>query len=212
MTPRFRREGALGREMVAVMPGTAPLTARWFSRRIACRSGLGGYPRLRSSASGGPNVIRGCRLTAQSTQTGTPRSRKSTTGYTPPSHPRSGCWRSSGRPLVMSSALRSDRQRARVGQRTGAGIRAAPSGLGTGNATEAARAVLDWARSSGYEPMWASGSGHRFSPCAHQARLHRDLQGRRPDPRDQPAHHQAALTGPGACTTGACYDAPHAAV
>ena len=84
MTPRFRREGALGREMVAVMPGTAPLTARWFSRRIACRSGLGGYPGLRPSASGGPNVIRGCRLTAQSTQTGTPRSRKSTTGYTPP--------------------------------------------------------------------------------------------------------------------------------
>ena len=62
-------EGALGREMVAVMAGTATPGRKVVLDADPCCSGLGGYPRLRSSTSCGPNVIRGCRLNAESTQT-----------------------------------------------------------------------------------------------------------------------------------------------
>ena len=47
---------------------------------------------------------------------------------------------------------------------------------GQGYATEASWAVLDWARSSGHERLWASvwDWNTAFSPCAGEGRIRRD--------------------------------------
>ncbi len=67
---------------------------------------------------------------------------------------------------------------------------------GRGYATEAAEAVVDWARSSRYERLWATvwEWNSRVSPGAGEGRVHRERSaGRRP--RDHGGDHPAALTG-----------------
>jgi ribosomal-protein-alanine N-acetyltransferase len=104
----------------------------------------------------GPNVIHECRRTAESTRMDTPRLPTLRIGSALTSRRRSGCWRerkaardvigycglidsgrgSDGEPELAFELLR------RVWRQ--------------GYATEASLAVLDWARSSGYERLWAT--------------------------------------------------------
>ena len=126
------------------------------SRPVACFSDLGGHPRLSSCMICGPNAIHECRRTAGSTPMDTRRLQISKIGSVRTSRRRSGCWRerkaardvigycglidsgrgSDGEPELAFELLR------RVWRQ--------------GYATEASLEVLDWARSSGYERLWAT--------------------------------------------------------
>jgi Acetyltransferase (GNAT) domain len=65
-----------------------------------------------------------------------------------------------------------------------------------GYATEASLAVLEWARSSGHERLWATvwGWNAASSSCAGQGRIHRRANGTGPYPWEQPRHDETALT------------------
>jgi ribosomal-protein-alanine N-acetyltransferase len=68
-----------------------------------------------------------------------------------------------------------------------------------GYATEASSAVLDWAKTSGYERLWANRLGveHRFSEGAGQDWIQRDrAEGSGPRLRDHPVHRETTLTHP----------------
>ena len=70
---------------------------------------------------------------------------------------------------------------------------------GQGYATEASLAVLDWARSSGHERLWATVWDWNTASRRVLAKLgftETGRHGRGPRPRDDARHLDAALTGP----------------
>ena len=66
---------------------------------------------------------------------------------------------------------------------------------GQGYATEASLAVLDWARSSGYERLWATVWDWNTASRRVLAKVgFTETERKDASPRDQPVHHETALT------------------
>ena len=163
--------------------------------------GRGGWARRSSSASCGPNATRGCRRAAGSTRTGAPPSPSSRRRSAPTRPPPIGLLaverKAAGDVIGYCGLVDSGRAAAGEPELAFELLRRV---WGQGYATEAALAVLDWARSLGYERLWATVWDWNTASRRVLAKVGFTATGRceLDDPRDDAVHHTAALTpGPG---------------